>query len=76
MQPSKELADELFMDKVRAARSMNPAEKFLDGLRLFDYACRTVEWGIRNQHPEASESDVRRLLCERVDLMRKLERSA
>ena len=76
MQHIKQLADELFLDKVRAARLMNPAEKFLDGPRLFDYACRTVEWGIRNQYPEASDDDIRRLLCERVDLMRKLERTA
>ena len=76
MYPTNELVDELFMEKVRAARSMSSAEKFLDGPRLFDYACRTVEWGIRNQYPQASDDEVRRMLCDRVEIMRRLERTA
>ena len=74
MQPTKELIDELFLDKVRQARNTDPAERFLDGPRLFDYACGIVKWGIRNQFPDASEEEVHRILCERVELNRRLEK--
>jgi hypothetical protein len=75
MQSIARLADEIFLDKVRAARSADPAEKFLDGPRLFDYACRLVESGIRNQNPEASEEQIHRLLLQRIEIMRQLERN-
>ncbi len=75
MFPTKELADELFLDKVRAARAMDPAVRFLDGPRLFDYACRIVESGLRNQYPNASEDEIRQKVRDRVKLMRRLERT-
>ena len=72
----KQLADAIFRDRVLRARQTPPEEKLLDGARLFDYACRITEAGIRNQYPEADDRRVAELLRERVELQRRLERIA
>ena len=71
--PSEELIDELFRDKIRAARRMNDEDRFLAGPRLFDYACRITLDGIRNQFPNASESEVCEILRRRLATARRLE---
>jgi hypothetical protein len=76
MQPSLELIDEIFTRKVRRAREANPVEKMLDGARLFDMVCRIASDGIRHRHPEASESEIRAMLFDQVNLLRKLEQSS
>jgi len=74
-EPSPELIDAIFRDKVRAARRMSPEAKFLSGPRLFDYACEITMAGIRAQNPDADERRVRELLRERLDLARRLEQA-
>jgi len=73
MEPTRELADELFREEVAAARAMDPEEKLCAGPRLFDFACRIAIEGIRNQFPDADERRVRAILAERVELGRRLE---
>ena len=73
MYPSKELVDQLFLEKVHRARATDPAEKLLDGARLFDLTCRIAMDGIRDRNPNATEEEVRRLLFEQVDRVRRLE---
>jgi hypothetical protein len=73
MQSIKQLADELFLDKVRRARAENPSDKFLDGARLFDFVCRIMSDGIRNQYPHAQEEEVQQRLFERVAIARRLD---
>jgi hypothetical protein len=75
MQPTKELIDELFWDKVRRARTANPVDKFFDGARLFDFVCRIMKDGIRDRFPDASEQEINRRLSEQVAIARKLENS-
>jgi hypothetical protein len=75
VEPIKELADELFRERVRRAREMSPEEKLMDGPRLFNLACKIVADGIRHQYPDADEQQVQKLLAERVALMRRLEES-
>lgn len=69
----KALADAIFRDRVLRARQMPPEEKLLDGARLFDYACRITEAGIRNEFPDADDQRVAEILRERVDLQRRRE---
>ena len=71
--PSKELADAVFRDRVRAARSMPPEEKLLAGARLFDRSCRIMADGIRDEFPDADEQRVQQILLERLELIRRLE---
>lgn len=73
MEPTKELIDELYRDKVLAARRMLPSEKLLEGARLFDFACAITAAGIRHQHPDADEQRVLEILRNRLDLARRLE---
>jgi hypothetical protein len=69
----KQLADAIFRDRVLRARQTPPEEKLLDGARLFDYACRIMEAGIRNQFPDADDERVAEIMRERFDLQRRLE---
>ncbi len=73
MQPTRELIDELFWERVRAARQMSPEEKFFGGARLFDRSCRIMADGIRSQFPEADEHRVQDILRERLALIRRRE---
>jgi hypothetical protein len=74
MEPTKQLLDDIFRERVLRARRTPPEEKLLDGPRLFDFACRIVMDGIRNQFPDADEKRVREILAERIALLRRLER--
>ena len=72
MQPSAELLDHLYRQKVLAARQMTPEERVLACFELTAFVRRGLEDGIRNQFPEASEEEVQRTLCERVARVRRL----
>ena len=73
MKPTKELIDELFLDKVLAAREMPPEEKLVAGLRLFEHSCRIMLDGLRDENPDADEDRLQQLLRERLALIRRLE---
>jgi hypothetical protein len=75
MEPTKELADELFRDKVRQARATSPEQRFWEGARLFDHVCRIMTDGIRARHPDASEEEVKKILFRQIEIARKLEQS-
>ncbi len=74
-EPTKELIDEIFRSRVRAARAMPPEEKLLAGARLFDRSCRIMCDGIRDEYPDADERRVQEILRERLALARRLEQS-
>ena len=73
MEPSKELIDDIYRERVLRARRTPPEEKFLDGPRLFDLSCRIMLDGIRDQFPDADEQRVREILSQRLALLRRLE---
>ena len=73
MEPTDELIDELYRERVLRARRMPPEEKLLAGGRLFEHACRITMEGIRNQHPEATDERVKQILAERLAMRRRLE---
>ena len=52
------LADALFREEVARARAMSPAEKLLEGPRLFDRACRVMADGVRHRHPDLDDAAV------------------
>jgi hypothetical protein len=67
------LATDIFRDKILRARRESPGEKFLDSLKLFDFACSWTEAGIRAQFPQADNAEVKRILRERLDKQRRRE---
>jgi hypothetical protein len=75
MEPTQELADSIYRDRVLRARQMSPEEKLLAGPRLFARACRLMADGIRNEFPDADEPRVQEILCARLALLRRLEES-
>jgi hypothetical protein len=73
MEPSKELLDDLFRERVLRARRTPPEEKLLEGARLFDLTCRIMRDGIRDEYPDADEQRVEEILAQRLALLRRLE---
>jgi len=65
--------DLFYWEEVQQARAMPAEEKLLAGVRLFELTSRLMMDGIRSEHPEADEQAVRRLLDERLALIRRLE---
>lgn len=52
------LADALYREEVARARAMAPADKLLEGPRLFDRACRLMADGVRHRHPDLNDDEV------------------
>jgi hypothetical protein len=73
MDDTKQMADQVFRQRVLRARAMSPEEKFAAGPRLFEYASEITLSGIRNQHPDADELEVRRIFSERLSLRERIE---
>jgi hypothetical protein len=68
-----QLADEIFRDKVLRARQTSARQKFLDGLQLFDWACRQTLNGIRNRYPNSGPDEHLRILRRRLANARKMD---
>ena len=73
MEPTKQLIDSLFRERILRARRTPPEEKLLAGPRLFDMACRIMKDGIRDEYPDADDAQVNQILRQRPALQRKLE---
>ena len=70
---TQRLIDELYREDVIDARQMPLEQKLLAGEELFHYACSITLAGIRNQFPDADESEQQRILESRLQLQRRLE---
>lgn len=68
------LVDALYREEVERARAMSPADKLLEGPRLFARACRLMADGIRHQHPKLDEAAVAALVRARLERLRTLDR--
>lgn len=73
VQPTQELIDEIYRERVLRARRTPLEQKLLAGPQLFARACRLMEDGIRNEYPDADPQRVRELLVERLNLLQRLE---
>jgi hypothetical protein len=73
MEPTKELMDAIYRDRVPRARQQSLEEKLLAGPRLFDMACRAIRAWIRRQFPDADEEFGRQLLFELIAMKQRLE---
>ena len=72
MEPTRELIDELYRERVLRARRTPPERKLLAGGELFDAACERMAAGLRAENPGADEATIRALLRRRLDLLRRL----
>jgi len=72
MESIKELADEIYRERVLRARRTPIEQKILAGPELFELACEFTRAGIRHQNPGADEAQVEAMLRERLALARRL----
>ena len=70
----RRLAEEIYSERVVAAREMPPEEKLLAGEELFDYACSITLAGIRDEFPDASEEARLKILADRLQLRERMEK--
>jgi hypothetical protein len=73
MDPKQELIDEIYRERVHRARVTPPEQKLLDSFRLFEFAHRIMLDGIRNENPEADESQIQELAIRRFEILRRPE---
>jgi hypothetical protein len=73
MEGPKWLRDAIYREEIRAAREMDPGEKLMAGPRMFEYECRVAAMGIRYLYPELTESQVQKVLTQRIEAERKEE---
>ena len=66
--------DDFDREAIAAARRRSSADKFREGLALFDRTARVMTAGIKNERPEADAAEQLRILRERLRLARLLER--
>jgi hypothetical protein len=75
MEPTQELVDDIFRERVLRTREMTVEQKFLAGFQLFEEVCERMSAGIRHENPGADEETVQELLRQRLALLRRLEYS-
>jgi hypothetical protein len=73
VEPTQELADDLYRSKVRRARQTPFAEKLLSGADLFEEVYQRMAMGVRLQYPDADDTTVLDLIRRRLDRLRRIE---
>lgn len=68
----KPLADAIYAEKVRRARTAPASQKMGWGAELFGEACERMKSGIRAQFPTASTEEVKTLLLRRLNRLRQV----
>jgi hypothetical protein len=76
MEPTLELIDSIYVEKVMRARRSSIEDKLDSGPSLNVVTCEAARAGIRAQNPEASPEEVERLLRLRFELARRLEEAS
>lgn len=69
---TRQLMDEIFIDKVLRASRRSIGDKMLDGPRLFDDCCRIMRSGIRFQFPDYTEQQVEAEFRRRLEIGRRI----
>ncbi len=72
MEPTQELIDEIYRERVLRARRTPVEEKLLAGGELFEMACELMRAGLRDENPGAPRETIEELLGRRLDLLRRL----
>lgn len=73
MEPTRELADAIYRERVLRARKTPPEVKFLSGADLFEAACERMRAGLRAANPGADSATIESLLRRRLAIVRRLE---
>ncbi len=74
MEPTPEISEAIYRQKVLRARRTPPERKLLAPARLYEHARSISMAGIRNQHPHATAEQVRQLFQRRLKIARELDK--
>lgn len=72
VQYAPDTVDAIWLAKVRQARLMSEDERVSAGIRLFEGVCSRMKEGLREDHPNADEREIHRLLLARLKRLAKL----
>jgi hypothetical protein len=72
----RQLADELYRERVLRARAMTGEEKLTMAAELFRDVCDRMKIGLRMENPQADEATIQKLLVKRFNRLRQLDESS
>jgi hypothetical protein len=72
MEPTQEIADAIYRDRVLRARQTLLDKKLSAGAELFDQVCDRIRAGLRDENPGADATTIKELLRRRLDLLKRL----
>ena len=72
MEPTQELLDAIYRDRVQRARQVPLGKKLLAGGELFEQVCDRMRDGLRDENPGVGKETIEELLGRRLDLLRRL----
>jgi hypothetical protein len=75
MEPSEELIDRMYRERVLWARAEPPEQKLLDGPRLFDASCIRMAAGIRGQLGITDQTRILEVIRHRLARIQQVEES-
>jgi hypothetical protein len=73
MEPTIELIDDIYRERVLRARRTPIEQKILAGGDLFEGVCERMAAGLRDENPGADEDKIQELLRHRLAILRRLE---
>ena len=73
MEPTKEMIDAIYQERVLRARQSSIAEKLMSGADLFEEVCERMAAGIRSQYPDYDDAAVLALMRKRLERLRRIE---
>ena len=73
MESIRELADDIYRERIRRARRTPMEQKIQAGGDLFEEVCQRMADGLRHENPGADEQTIQELLRRRLALLRRLE---
>jgi hypothetical protein len=73
MEPTKELIDDIYRERVLRARKTPIEQKIAAGGELFEGVCERMADGLRHENPGADDATIQELLRCRLALLRRLE---
>jgi hypothetical protein len=76
MESIKELADEIYRERVLRARRIPIDQKISASGELIDFACELMTAGLRHENPGVDEATIQQLHRRRLALLRRLESRA
>jgi hypothetical protein len=76
MEPTPENLASLHRERLERARQMSPEKKLTAGPELFELAVECMRAGIRMDHPAADDTQVRKMIQERLARQRQKDERA